>query len=372
MLIPSQSRWNASVAGPQSVLRPLAQTPVVLFGADAPEKPKVLSRKEGVTQFLSLNDPDNANRLSMNVIRSLETAFKKAEADPDVKQIVLESTLEKIFCPGADLFSQMGTMKTRVEQMKKRFPFMPASIVHSTAFVSMLAPLRSYALAGHHLTQRIANSEKVTISKVNGYAVGGGAELAMACDYIVASTKGSFAIPEVKYGIFPDWGGTERLPQRIGKTLSRFIILEGGFMADKGIQGPATLTAEEAKQIGLVDAVFDPQSLDAELTAAMASGKFQTKVVRPTSKEELAALDVAERSKLVGTRFLEKYDRYLTATTEDLLKKELKGLYPPTIQLANRRISNGPKVSRLRLEKDLMTMFFYFAKVMQAKQRNIS
>ncbi len=338
------------------------------FGAE-PAPPILQTRREGATQYLCLSDLGNANRLSRRMIHALEAAFIQAEKDPGVKRIVLESAHEKHFSPGADLFPEMAVLNQYNATLDKYLPFVPKKVRRTMASLWLIPSVRRFALDGYRLHQRIANSPKVTVAKMNGSAIGGGVELGLVCDYIIASPKTRLVLPEVKYGLSPDWGATERLPQRLGRTLSKFLILEGGLMADKGMDSPATLSAEDAQKIGLVDAVVPAESLDAYLTQAFDAGQFSTKANRPKTAVAVDAMDAKILPRLQGTPFAAKFHRYKTASVDDLMANELRGLYRPTVEMALRRIDNGPKVSRWTVEKDLLTMFGYFARVHHAKKK---
>ena len=107
-----------------------------------------------------------------------------------------------------------------------------------------------FAILGHKLTNVIENSDKPVIAAVNGFALGGGCEVALACHIRVASDNAIFAQPEVKIGLLPGWGGTQRLPRIVGKGLANEIIITG-----------RNITAQEAQQIGLVNKVVSKEEL---------------------------------------------------------------------------------------------------------------
>lgn len=332
-------------------------SPRVLFSATKAPSPVSLER-DGAVCRVRMQDVAGHNSISREMIRALDQAFRQAEADPQVKVIVLESALPKVFSPGVSVSSFIEAQKQLSRRADRLLPFLPKQWRRAMAGVWQLPTLRRFALKGYALHQRIATSSKVTVARVQGPAVGGGMELALACDYILATPEARFALPEVKFGIYPDWGATERLPQRMGKTMARFVILAGGLMGETGLTGPATLSAKEAHTLGLVDAVVpeaDWETLD--------SSHFHTKQQRPQDAVALEVLDQQMAARVEGTRFFAPYQRYRTATTEDLLSQELKGLYPPTIRLANRRIEAAPHVSRWTVETDLVRMLTYFAAV---------
>jgi enoyl-CoA hydratase/carnithine racemase len=340
----------------------------VLFGASASQA-SVQTRRVGSLEIITLNDPDHQNRLTRKMIQSMHTAIKQANADPKVTHIVFESGMDKYFSPGADLFSDMKMVKATQDSLKKRLPFLPKSVINSMSFLKVLPAVRKYALDGHKMFQDLANSKKITVALVNGYALGGGMEIALACDYAIAGPKAQFILPETKYGIYPDWGGTERLPQRVGRTLATFLIMEGGLMPDKGIQCRATLNAEEAKLLGLVHDIIPAEqansgNFDAAAQALMALPKYQTKAKRPDTMKGVDEMDQAIQPQIAGSRFEAIYQRYKTAKLDDLKQNELKALYPKTIDLTLSRINKAPHMSTYRLHRDLVKMLYYFGQVM--------
>ncbi len=114
------------------------------------------------------------------------------------------------------------------------------------------------------IVEMLAAYEKPVIAMVNGFALGGGCEIALACDFIFASDNSELGLPEINRGLLPGWGGTQRLPRRIGVARAKRMILSG-----------ETLNGTEAKNIGLVDEVVNKESLDRVVTdfAAVLAGK---------------------------------------------------------------------------------------------------
>lgn len=314
------------------------------------------TRKEGSTQYIVLNRPQAAglNYLSPAMLQNLRDAFRAAEKDPNVNEIVFESIGGKAFVSGADIIELDATIRSIDARMKaspivSRLPrTLRAQITNTVKYLNT----RPFIKQGADVFTEIANSKKVTISKLNGLALGGGLELPLACDYIVASDKvKAIGLPEVKYGIFPAWGGTERLTSRIGAPLARWMVLEGGLMG-KGGKGPAILDAQQAKAIGVVDEVVPALSLDQAVREKIASGAFSQKRNTALPKDG----DVL--SKLSG-RWAELHARYADASLKDLAAKELKGLYLPAAALADKRLtrtSQGLGSSRFRDEADWLRM----------------
>jgi enoyl-CoA hydratase/carnithine racemase len=360
------------ISRPAAIHHAVSIQPTILFGASASPSP-VQTRRVGSLEIITLNDPEHQNRLTRKMIQGMHQAIKQAEADPKVTHIVFESGMEKYFSPGADLFSDMKMVQSTQGKIKQTLPWLPKAVVNPLSFLKVLPSVRKYALDGHKMFQDLANSKKVTVALVNGYALGGGMEIALACDYAFAGPKAQFVLPETKYGIYPDWGGTERLPQRVGRSLATFLIMEGGLMPDKGIQCRATLNAEEAKLLGLVHEIIQPEGFDATAQALMAMPKYQAKGKRPDSTKGVDDMDQAIQPQIAGSRFEAIYQRYKTAKLDDLKQNELKALYPKTIDLTLSRINKAPHMSAYRLHRDLVKMLYYFGQVMakNAKKQDI-
>jgi enoyl-CoA hydratase len=157
------------------------------------------------------------NALSSQVISELTAACGELEISADVRVVILTGAGEKAFVAGAD-----------IAEMRE------------------LTPLQAQAFAemGGALAQSIETSEKPWIAAVNGFALGGGCELALACDFVYASDKAKFGQPEVKLGIIPGFGGTQRLARRVGVAKTKELCMTGD-----------TIDAAEALRIGLADAV---------------------------------------------------------------------------------------------------------------------
>ena len=187
--------------------------------------PLVRSQRRGPTLLLTIDHPP-VNVLSAPVLAALSRAFQEAEADREVRAIVLAGAAEKAFAAGAD-----------IREMRSLDP----------------SAAREHGGRGQALTRQIERLPLPVIAAVHGICLGGGLEVALACDAIVASDDAQFGQPEINLGVMPGWGGTRRLPRRIGAARARRWILTGR---------PAG--AREAEAAGLVDRVV-PR---AELLAA--------------------------------------------------------------------------------------------------------
>jgi enoyl-CoA hydratase len=172
---------------------------------------------------VTINRPDKLNALSATVIGELADAVGHIEADAGVRGVILTGAGPKAFAAGAD-----------IAELEKQGP--------------MQAKERS--VAGQNMMRRFERCGKPVIAAVNGYALGGGCELAMACHLRIASETAKFGQPEVKLGLGPGYGGTVRLPRLVGKGRALELLLTGG-----------TIDAQEAYRIGLVNRVVPADRL---------------------------------------------------------------------------------------------------------------
>lgn len=172
--------------------------------------------------WLTINRPEYRNALNQETLQELDDAFQWAESNDAVKVIILQGAGEKSFAAGAD-----------IKQL------------HERNMLEALIP----GMQG--LYKKIEQSGKVTIAAVRGYALGGGCELAMACDIRIATKKAKFGLPELNLGIIPGAGGTQRLSRIVGKGKALDMILTG-----KIIDG------EEAERIGLASYLTEEDELE--------------------------------------------------------------------------------------------------------------
>ena len=185
----------------------------------------LLFEQKGKIAIVKVNRPEALNALSLQVFEELDDIFDAIEKDDSIGIVILTGE-GRAFVAGADIaaMNAMGSLEGR-----------------------------DYFIYGHEIMQKIETFVKPVIAAVNGFALGGGNELAMACDFRFASDKAKFGQPEVNLGIIPAFGGTQRLPRLVGKGMAKMLIF-GGEMID----------AHEAKAIGLVERVFPAEELMAE------------------------------------------------------------------------------------------------------------
>ena len=183
----------------------------------------VLYEKKGAIAYVTLNRPKVLNVLNKKAIADLRSAFEDARDDASIRGVVITGAGDKAFIAGADI-NEVAT-DTAVEAEEK-------------------------ARRGHALMDLIENLGKPVIAAINGFALGGGCETALACTIRLAADSAKFGLPEVKLGIIPGYGGTQRLPRLVGKGAALQMILSG-----------AIIPAQEAYRIGLVNEVVPASEL---------------------------------------------------------------------------------------------------------------
>lgn len=174
-------------------------------------------------QILSINRPKVLNALNEATLLEIETAVKSFSEDKELAVLIITGSGDRAFVAGADIEAQY-----------------PLDAEGG----------RKWALLGHRVFTLIETIEKPMIAAINGFALGGGCELAMACDIRLASEKAQLGQPEVTLGITPGYGGTQRLARLVGAGKAKQLVFTG-----------QRIKAAEAYRIGLVDEVFPPEAL---------------------------------------------------------------------------------------------------------------
>ena len=188
----------------------------------------VIIEKTDKIALLRINRPEAMNSLDAVMLHEIDQAVDLVAADPEV-EVILFTGEGKAFVAGADI-AAMSTMEEKDGM--------------------------ALGILGQQVFRKIETLDKPTIAVVNGFALGGGCELAMACDMRIASTRAKFGQPEVGLGITPGFSGTQRLPRLVGKAKACELILTGDI-----------IQAEEAARIGLVNKVVPPEELMEEAMA---------------------------------------------------------------------------------------------------------
>ncbi|KDQ16570.1 hypothetical protein BOTBODRAFT_30897 [Botryobasidium botryosum FD-172 SS1] len=200
----------------------------------------VLVSRQSRVGILQLNRPEARNALSKDLIDQLLAALKDLDADADIGAIVITGAAT-FFSAGADI-KQLGALDL-VNAYKENFY--------------------------QYFNNTVSAVRKPILAAVNGFALGGGCELAMMCDIIYAGESASFGLPEIKLGTIPGIGGTQRLIRAIGKAKAMELILTGG-----------SISAQEAEKNGLVARVLPPeQVLDAAVQTAQTIAGYSSPVV---------------------------------------------------------------------------------------------
>jgi len=191
--------------------------------SDAP----VLLSKEGHLALVTINRPDKLNALNRDVLVHLHRYFTELREDREIRAAILTGAGEKAFVAGADI----ATMKSMAT-----------------------AEAKAFADLGHRVGDLMESLSFPVLAAVNGFALGGGCELAMACDLVYASDKAKFGQPEVNLGVIPGFGGTQRLARRVGVGKARELVFTGDI-----------IDANEAHRIGLCEAVVPAAELQAHV-----------------------------------------------------------------------------------------------------------
>ena len=179
---------------------------------------------QGEIALLRINRPEALNAMNIDVISELSRTVDIVGADESIKVVIITGTGEKSFCAGADISYMVNIDPITAEK---------------------------YASSAQSVLNKIERLEKPVIAAVNGYALGGGCELAMVCDIRIASSNAKMGQPEVTIGIPPGWGGTQRLMRLVGPAKAKELVFTGKM-----------ISAAEALQLGLVNGVISLTSDD--------------------------------------------------------------------------------------------------------------
>ncbi|MGJ8759984.1 MAG: enoyl-CoA hydratase/isomerase family protein [Polaribacter sp.] len=207
----------------------------------------ILIEKKDSLAKITINRPKKLNALNKATIIELNEAFEELEDDANIRVIILTGSGEKAFVAGADISEFADFSVDEGTKLSK--------LGHDTLF------------------DYVENLSTPVIAAVNGFALGGGLELAMSCHFRIASDNAKMGLPEVSLGVIPGYGGTQRLPQLVGKGKAMEMIMTAGM-----------ISAEEAKEYGLVNHVTPQEEL---LSLAE---KIASKIIRNSSEAISAAI----------------------------------------------------------------------------------
>jgi enoyl-CoA hydratase len=202
---------------------------------------------------VTLNRPEALNALSSAVLRELEQAFNEVAAS-DARALIITGAGAKAFCAGADIKELTGRS---------------------------LSEQRRDAAFGQAVLSRLESLPMASVAAINGYAFGGGLELALACTFRLAVPTAKMGLPEIKLGLIPGYGGTQRLPRAVGEARALEMILCG-----------RTVDAEEALRIGLVHRIVEGDAVQAAIAFARGFSGFGLPALRLARDAVKRALDV--------------------------------------------------------------------------------
>ena len=196
---------------------------------------------------LTFNRPKVLNALNSSLLAEFSDALDKIAADEDIRVLILTGAGEKAFVAGADIreLAQFGPLQAK-----------------------------HFAQAGQTIIGKLQSLAIPTVAAVNGFALGGGSEIALACDFIYAADSASFGLPEISLGLIPGFGGTQRLPRLINANMAKELIFTGSM-----------IKADEAKMLGLVNRVFEAGTLLDEVMKTASTMASKGKVALRAAKE---------------------------------------------------------------------------------------
>jgi enoyl-CoA hydratase len=236
-----------------------------------------IDREDDGLAIITVNRPDKLNALNAETVRRLDEVLREARGDDDVRAVIVTGSGEKAFVAGADI-GELSTM----------------------------GPIDGIRISrdGQDTFRLLERMPKPVIAAVNGFALGGGLELALACHMRVASSRAKFGLPEVKLGIIPGYGGTVRLPRLIGRGRATELMLTGDM-----------IDADEAFRIGLVNRVEEPGNL---MAAARELARRMTANGPIAIALALEAVDRGMSTTIDDALVLESNLFGLLASTEDM------------------------------------------------------
>ncbi len=188
----------------------------------------IVKKEEGIA-WITINRPHRLNAFTWEVATEFSSAVDEIEEDKEVKCVVITGAGDKAFSAGGDLSFFMEMTPITAPEVSEK---------------------------GHELMRKIEKSSKPYIAAINGFCMGGGLELVLACDFRIAAEHAQLGSPEIQRGLIPGWGGTQRLPRIVGLSKAKELIMIGD-----------QITAQEALEIGLLNKVVPMDKLDEEVKA---------------------------------------------------------------------------------------------------------
>src|SRR6516165_10461631 len=224
---------------------------------------KVKFAIQGAIARITLYRPEKLNALDPEMLTALEDAVSQAEQSRQVRVIMLAAAGEKAFCVGADILAWTA--------------------------LSPLDMWSEWVRRGHRIFERLERAKQPVICAIQGFAYGGGLELALACDIRIVTDSARFAMPEVKLGTVPGWGGTDRLPKLIGSARAKQMIFTG-----------EPIAADVAERWGLANEVVPVASLNDRATGLAEKIAGNAPIAVQTAKQLIASPSSASLESLAS------------------------------------------------------------------------
>ena len=244
----------------------------------------IVERTNGIVT-IQLNRPNVLNAINRQMLDKLDAEVSRLHQDTSTRVVILTGSGDRSFCVGADL-NHIAT-------------FTPECI-------------RKWVIDGNRTLSRLANLPIPVIAAINGYTIGGGLEVALACDLRIADDTSSFSLPEITHGWFPGWGGTNRLLNIIGETKAKEMI----FLGER-------IDATTALNLGLVNRIFSIESLSIETTKIAESLAKKSPIAIQASKAALSRNPLPENSFEINYESLALSTCFTTPEVEQTLQKLL-------------------------------------------------
>jgi enoyl-CoA hydratase len=241
------------------------------------ELKNVLYEKSEGIATITLNRPEAMNAFSTELINEVISCLEDAGKDDTIRVVILTGAGEKAFSAGADIKAMMGMNALKAREISTN---------------------------GYRICKAIERLEKPVIAAINGFALGGGCEVSMACDFRIASGKARFGQTEINIGLIPGWGGTQRLTRLVGKAKAKELVFMGKI-----------IDAKTAEQIGLVNMVVPAEQL---MTAARQFAQELATKAPVALKVAKTVIDNGFETDLETALMLEREGFGTVASTEDL------------------------------------------------------
>ncbi|MCD6119311.1 enoyl-CoA hydratase/isomerase family protein [bacterium] len=210
---------------------------------------------EGILTLTIEKEGDKYNTFGPDLIENLKVLLEDYYENDAIRALILTANGKKVFSTGADITGQFPNLD-------------PMGALH-------------FSRVGQRVFQMLGQAPFITCAAINGFALGGGLEIALACDFRTASSRARLGLPEINLGLMPGWGGTQRLPRIVGKAKALELILSGD-----------PISAKEARELGILSAVFEPGDL------ISGTKKFLSKF----TKKSRNAIKIAKRAVIGGLR----------------------------------------------------------------------